>query len=381
MREVKLRTQERLEVIPGKTLMGLYMVDVTAKNGGLRLTPDEELSVGLRVQDGDLEAFEELVFKNTALVFWIAGAYRWQGQEIGLEYLDLVQEGNLGLMEAARKWRPDLGFRFSSLAFKLIIQKISRAIDKDGPVRLPPKLLQRIRRASRSRHKQNGEDEHKVSEDKTLETYRLMRKPLSLDEAFFLGNETDEKNAYDSFVGLFSEAGLIESEEVKIHEVLRSILTSKQLKAVERRFGFIGGFETLKEIAVDLGVSEQAVWRHLEDAFKRIGKNPYFRDLFRRLSRPDPSSEREKIHELLGQLLSSQRMEIIELRYGFKGEPRTLSEVCEEIGSSYSNVRNQEKAALEKIAQDPYSWEIFKELAKVEPPKENSGPKVNHSAG
>src|SRR3954468_18700804 len=112
------------------------------------LTPEEEISLTKAVQNGDERARQRLIESNMRLVINIAKSYR--NRAIPLE--DLIQEGAIGLMQAAERFDPDKGFRFSTYATHWIRQAIGRAIDnKSKAIRLPAHVSQSLRRIEKER--------------------------------------------------------------------------------------------------------------------------------------------------------------------------------------------------------------------------------------
>lgn len=112
------------------------------------LTPEEEITLTRAVQEGDKEARARLIESNMRLVINIAKTYR--NRSIPLE--DLIQEGAIGLMQAAERFNPDKGFRFSTYATHWIRQAIGRAIDnKSKAIRLPAHVSQSLRRIEKER--------------------------------------------------------------------------------------------------------------------------------------------------------------------------------------------------------------------------------------
>jgi RNA polymerase primary sigma factor len=142
-----------------------------------RLTKAEEASLARRIERGELEAKDELVLANTHLVPPIARRYRNQG----LPWLDLVQEGFIGLIRAAEKFDYRRGHRFSTYAAWWIRQAIARAVAFKGrPIRLPVPVVERLRRISRAEGRLAAE---------------LSRRPTIAEIAAMVDRETDEIEA------------------------------------------------------------------------------------------------------------------------------------------------------------------------------------------
>lgn len=123
---------EEMKVNSGSSAVNLYMQKINLVN---RLTPEQERELGLKAKGGDKEAQEKLVEANLKLCVYVAKKYHPNTSQ---EFLDLIQEGNLGLMKAAAKFDPDTGNKFSTYAVYWIRQAISNSINNcSRTVRLP----------------------------------------------------------------------------------------------------------------------------------------------------------------------------------------------------------------------------------------------------
>lgn len=121
-----------MKVNSGSSAVNLYMQKINLVD---RLTPEQERELGLRAKNGDREAQEKLVEANLKLCVYVAKKYHPNTSQ---EFLDLIQEGNLGLMKAASKFNPDTGNKFSTYAVYWIRQAISNSINNcSRTVRLP----------------------------------------------------------------------------------------------------------------------------------------------------------------------------------------------------------------------------------------------------
>ena len=138
-REKKRYAQSWTDIVDGKTLIGLYQEDVGRITGRV-LTRKEEAELGKQIDEGREEAYNEFVARNVRLVMHIARRYITPGLKAGLEYADLIQEGNIGLLTALRKWDWRRGYKFSTYATWWIHQRIARAISDGGIIRIPVHL-------------------------------------------------------------------------------------------------------------------------------------------------------------------------------------------------------------------------------------------------
>lgn len=123
---------EELKVSSGSSAINLYMQKINLVE---RLTPEQEMELGMRAKDGDKEAQEKLVEANLKLSVYVAKKYHPNTSQ---EFLDLIQEGNMGLMKAASKFDPSTGNKFSTYAVYWIRQAISNSINNcSRTVRIP----------------------------------------------------------------------------------------------------------------------------------------------------------------------------------------------------------------------------------------------------
>jgi RNA polymerase primary sigma factor len=242
------------------------------------LTRQEEADLAARISQGDEDAFEELVRCNLRLVVSIARRYVG-GQ--GLEFVDLVQEGNLGLMRAARGFDASFGTKFSTYATWWIKQSIGRAIsNKASLVRLPvhaaeeERLLSGARkrlRAVTGREPSVGELSGYVgkSEREVTEALAARKTVVSYDVA--VGPEED-----GSLSDLLPDETEADTEDLlmedalknSIHELLAK-LPERERYVVERRYGLGGGeCATLGEIGQEAGVTRERV-RQIQNAALR----------------------------------------------------------------------------------------------------------------
>jgi len=259
----------------GSGVLGLYLS--RARRHRI-LTRQEEADLAARISQGDEDAFEELVRCNLRLVVSIARRYVG-GQ--GLEFVDLVQEGNLGLMRAARGFDASFGTKFSTYATWWIKQSIGRAIsNKASLVRLPvhaaeeERLLSGARkrlRAVTGREPSVGELSRYVgkSEREVTEALAARKTVVSYDVA--VGPEED-----GSLSDLLPDETEADTEDLlmedalknSIHELLAK-LPERERYVVERRYGLGGGeCATLGEIGQEAGVTRERV-RQIQNAALR----------------------------------------------------------------------------------------------------------------
>ena len=243
------------------------------------LSAEEEAALARAAQAGDEDARRRLSEANLRLVVSVAKRYAGRG----LPFLDLIQEGNLGLMKAAEKFEPDRGFKFSTYATWWIRQSITRAIaDQARTIRIPVHMVEtinRMRQATNQLVYQNGHEPTPeelakamdMSVERVREIQRMAQEPASLEspvgeeEDSSLGDFVADENA--EAPGKAADRAMVAQQ---INQALKS-LTPREEKVIRLRFGLDDGRpRTLEEVGRDFGVTRERVRQIEAKAIRKL---------------------------------------------------------------------------------------------------------------
>ena len=246
------------------------------------LSPEEEMDLSIRVANGDQEAARLLAESNLRLVVSIAKRYVGRG----LLFLDLIQEGNIGLMKAVEKFDYDKGYKFSTYATWWIRQAITRALaDQARTIRVPVHMVETINKMARIQRQLTLELNREPSEEeiakkmgvgveKVREVIKISQDPVSLETP--IGEEED------SHLGDFvPDERNMSPEDFTTNEILKeeiksvlSTLQPREQQVLELRFGLIDGTSyTLEEVGKKFNVTRERI-RQIEAKALRKLRHP-----------------------------------------------------------------------------------------------------------
>jgi RNA polymerase primary sigma factor len=250
------------------------------------LTAAEEKELGRRIANGDESAYKKMVEANLRLVITMALKQLHQGHNHSLTLADLIQEGNFGLMRAARKFDPALGYRFSTYASFWIRQAMSRAIaDQAKMVRVPAHIAELTKTAYRTiallvqaLGRQPTVDELAAKLNVSKDTAALVL--LNMAETFSLDDEIGETGDGEDFVDMLKDNDAVVPEEAAETAILReevrsalNELTDREREVVNMRYGLTGGkAHTLQELGAHFKVSRERVRQIEGQALRKLRK-------------------------------------------------------------------------------------------------------------
>lgn len=276
------RAKTTLDLKPDMTTdsLQLFLKDI----GKVRLlTAAEEVELAKRIERGDLDAKQKMVESNLRLVVSIAKNYRNQG----LPFLDLIQEGTLGLVRAAEKFDYRKGFKFSTYATWWIRQAVTRAIaDKARTIRIPVHMVEKLNRVAhveRQLVQRLGREPEatEIAEElrwpvaEVREIMRIAQLPVSLEKP--VGDEDESELgdfvADDAVLEPFEEA----SEHLQKEGVRRALdaLPERERQVIELRYG-LGSLEplTLEEVGRTFGVTRERIRQIENNTLKKLKRLP-----------------------------------------------------------------------------------------------------------
>jgi len=246
------------------------------------LTAQEEIDLSKRIKKGDERARAKMIRANLRLVINIAKRYMY----LGIPFLDLIEEGNLGLMKAVDRFNPRKGWRFSTYGAWWIRQSITRSISEQGKmIRVPVYMNELISKWKKTKEQLSqktkrmpGDDEIakrlKLSQDKKNQiAFWLSASTSSLDAPVSDDSESQVKDLIEDENAVTPDAqieGLLNKEKV---DSLLEMMSDREREILDMRFGLADGqTRTLAEVAKKFKISRERVRQIEELALKRLRK-------------------------------------------------------------------------------------------------------------
>lgn len=273
-------TQQNKDNLSGEDGMHQYMQDIRQFP---RLTPEEERELAMHCAAGDPEAIKMMVSSNLQLVVSVAKEYAGKGVPI----LDLIQDGSIGLIAAAKKFDYTRNYRFSTYATKWIRQGVVRCVmNHNGMIRVPHYTAEKMNKvlSAKNRLTQEKGAEPDVKEiaavcemdaDKVQELLNLYPRICSLDTPVGEDGSDDLKMLIEDLQAPQPQEELVRWELKHTIDNMLSLLTVRQQQVLQLRYGLNGGEpRSMDSVAKELGISKERV-RQIEhqamDKLKTIG--------------------------------------------------------------------------------------------------------------
>lgn len=247
------------------------------------LSQEEEQLIGARICAGDDKAREELIVANLRLVVSIAKKYT---SNTKIPFLDLVQEGNLGLIKAVEKWDYTLGYKFSTYATWWIKQSISKAVaEQSRMIKIPTHVIEQLSKLGKITNQLTQELHREptpaeiaavwgIEEKEVKRLQSIVKEPISIDQSL---NDEDDATVGDLIADDSEDSplkDLYQESVVKTVNTVLDTLETREADVLRRRYG-IGGKapQTLEEVGKEYGLSKERIRQIEEKALKKL-RNP-----------------------------------------------------------------------------------------------------------
>ena len=277
--EINLDNVELLEGVGTEDPVRMYLKEIGTVP---LLTAEEELDLAIRKSKGDMVARDRLLEANLRLVVSIAKRYTGRG----MSFLDLVQEGNMGLIKGVEKFDYTKGYKLSTYATWWIRQSVTRALaDQARTIRVPVHMVETINKMSKMQRKLTLElgyepsiaelAEHlNMSQERVMEIMQIAREPASLETPI---GEEDDSNLGDFVADTNTVTPESNIESVMLREQINELLNDlkeREKQVIIRRFGLEDGHQrTLEEVGKEFDVTRERI-RQIEAKALRKLRNP-----------------------------------------------------------------------------------------------------------